>query len=61
MKIKLYLISGLLFFFIAGNVFSQGFNSIHTPDGVNIIAAGNAGKECYCAGWLAHRITSYEL
>ena len=44
MKIKLYLISGLLFFFIAGNVFSQGFNSIHTPDGVNLIAAGNAGK-----------------
>lgn len=44
MKIKLYLISGLLFFFIAGNVFSQGFNSIHTPDGVYIIAAGNAGK-----------------
>ncbi|MBL0106000.1 MAG: hypothetical protein IPP52_01540 [Ignavibacteria bacterium] len=44
MKIKLYLISGLLFFFIAGSVFSQGFNSIHTPDGVYIIAAGNAGK-----------------
>lgn len=26
------------------NIFSQGFNSIHTPDGVNIIAVGNAGK-----------------
>ena len=26
------------------SVFSQGFNSIHTPDGVYVIAAGNAGK-----------------
>ena len=24
--------------------FAQGFNSIHTPDGVNVIAVGNAGK-----------------
>ena len=38
-----------LFFLIGillstGNSYSQGFNSIHTPDGVNIIAVGDAGK-----------------
>jgi photosystem II stability/assembly factor-like uncharacterized protein len=30
--------------FTSGKIFSQGFNSIHTPDGVNVIAVGNAGK-----------------
>ncbi|MBV6479284.1 MAG: hypothetical protein HGGPFJEG_02055 [Ignavibacteria bacterium] len=25
-------------------VYSQGFNSIHSPDGINVIAAGNSGK-----------------
>ena len=34
----------VLFAFLSANVFSQGFNSIHTPDGVNIIAVGNLGK-----------------
>ena len=29
---------------ISNNIFAQGFNSITTPDGVNITAVGNSGK-----------------
>src|SRR6188508_3183846 len=32
------------FFINTGLVLSQGFNSISSPDGVNMVAVGNAGK-----------------
>lgn len=34
----------ILIIISSGQSFSQGFNSIHTPDGINIIAVGNQGK-----------------
>lgn len=39
--ISFCLISG---FSLSGNIQAQGFNSITTPDGVNLVAVGNAGK-----------------
>jgi len=41
--LKHYLIL-LLAIINSNNIFAQGFNSISTPDGVNVIAAGDAGK-----------------
>lgn len=40
--IKLFFI--VLTILFSSNVFSQGLNSVHTPDGINIIAVGNSGK-----------------
>ena len=34
----------LISFSYQNNLSAQGFNSITTPDGVNIVAVGNAGK-----------------
>lgn len=31
-------------FFMTYNIYSQGFNSVHSSDGINIIAAGDQGK-----------------
>ncbi|MBS1552478.1 MAG: T9SS type A sorting domain-containing protein [Bacteroidetes bacterium] len=65
MKLKLYLISGLLIFFAAGNLFSQGFNAVHTPDGINVIAVGDSGKiyRSTNAGssWASYRISTDNL
>ncbi|MDQ3021535.1 MAG: T9SS type A sorting domain-containing protein [Bacteroidota bacterium] len=33
-----------LFLFTSVQIFSLGFNSIHSPDGINIIAVGNEGR-----------------
>jgi photosystem II stability/assembly factor-like uncharacterized protein len=45
---KLLLSGSLLFVLsivlVSGNITAQGFNSITTPDGVNIVAVGDAGK-----------------
>lgn len=45
MKQKLRSSIILLFVFLlnSNSIFSLGFNSVHTPDGVNIIAVGNSG------------------
>jgi len=43
-KIQLSLIFLFSIFIFSNTVFSVGFNSIHTPDGVYIIAVGDAGK-----------------
>ena len=45
MKHIILMIAVIILFLITGtDTFSQGFNSVSTPDGVNVIAAGNAGK-----------------
>jgi len=41
---KYLLVSLFSLLFIYSNTFSQGFNSITTPDGINIIAVGNNGN-----------------
>lgn len=41
MKKLLYII---ISFFMTYNVYPQGFNSIHTSDGINVIAVGDLGK-----------------
>jgi len=41
---KIILSFVITFLLLSGNLFSQGLNSIHTPDGINVIAVGNAGK-----------------
>lgn len=42
-QISGFFLMALLFLFTSGNVFAVGFNSIYTPDGVNIIAVGDQG------------------
>lgn len=42
-QISGFLLLALLLTFAINNVFAAGFNSIYTPDGVNIIAVGNQG------------------
>jgi len=44
MKTNILLSFVVLTFLFTSNIFSQGFNSIHTPDGINIIAVGDGGK-----------------
>jgi photosystem II stability/assembly factor-like uncharacterized protein len=44
MNKRIFIPFAILFAFFTANVFSQGFNSIHTPDGINVIAVGNLGK-----------------
>lgn len=34
----------LFFIFLPNYFFAQGFNSVHTPDGVNVFAVGDSGK-----------------
>ena len=43
---KLFVLSVISFclFSVSGNIQAQGFNSITTPDGVNLVAVGNSGK-----------------
>jgi len=43
-NLKLYLILLLAILINSNNIFAQGFNGVHTPDGINIIAAGDDGK-----------------
>ncbi len=36
--------SVLTLFLVTGSLLAQGFNSVTTPDGINIVAVGNSGK-----------------
>ena len=42
-QISVFFLMALLYSFALSNVFAVGFNSIYTPDGVNIIAVGDQG------------------
>jgi len=42
--VSLAIAVAVVYSFSTGNAFAQGFNSITTPDGVNLTAVGNAGK-----------------
>lgn len=48
--------------FSQDKIFAQGLNSVHTPDGINIIAVGNAGKIMRStnagATWASYNYTS---
>jgi len=55
----------LILIFFPSYFFAQGFNSIHTPDGLNIFAVGNSGKIYRSSnsgnGWFIYNYTSNNL
>jgi photosystem II stability/assembly factor-like uncharacterized protein len=65
MKTKIILSFVMIYFIFTGNIFSQGFNSIHTPDGVNVIAVGDLGKVYRSSNsgstWSSYTITADNL
>jgi len=61
--IKIFIL--LLIVIIPNKSFAQGFNSIHTPDGINVFAVGDLGKIYRSSnsgsGWFIYNITSNNL
>ncbi len=55
----------LIFIVLPNYFFAQGFNSIHTPDGINVFAVGDSGKIYRSTnsgnGWFIYNYTSDNL